>query len=515
MSLSCLFRQLVLFIAIACLSGCASVQLGTVPPPKDTAQLRVALYAVSGLIPNGSWGSSEEEFRRWHYRTMGRMLKNYGAYQVVGDKQVQSVLGEQELSPWQLSRNNWELGFELGKALHADYLLVSVRGTMGEPHYYFETVLLNIATGAKYAVRINNTRTPNTPRLPQGTAQMAYRELFADAKSDLLSTALRKSRQMMADTNGDEQARKTLAETRAAEQRAFEQSEQARRAAEKAAAEQAAAERLVRERKEQERRAAEELARVNLLKKEKHLQEERAQRKAEQARRAAERQAREKAEAARLAEEKAARDRAETERLAALKLEQEQRLAVEADQAKKAEARKRRAEEARREIERAKAAAEKSLTQAPRQVQFKDAEQSQGSTNGRKKLIVYDISTTDSLQVVGLILSEALREEILRRGTFNIVNRENLSQLFDELKFQQSGPVDPSQAVKLGKGAGASEIITSNLGSIGKILMLQSKRVEVESMLNLSAASLKGQPGHEDELLKELPGLVDRLLYGK
>jgi hypothetical protein len=86
-----------------------------------------------------------------------------------------------------------------------------------------------------------------------------------------------------------------------------------------------------------------------------------------------------------------------------------------------------------------------------------------------------------------------------------------MTQLIEELKFQHSGLVDPSQAVRLGKGAGANEVVTGNIGSIGKTLMLQSKRIEVESMLNLSAASLKGQPGHEDELLKELPVLVDRL----
>jgi len=132
-----------------------------------------------------------------------------------------------------------------------------------------------------------------------------------------------------------------------------------------------------------------------------------------------------------------------------------------------------------------------------------------------KKLIVYDLIAPESLNVPALILSEAMREEILKRGRFDLVNRENMAQIIEELKFQQSGLVDPNQAVKLGKGAGANQIVTGKLGPIGQSLMLQSKRTEVETMLNLSAASLKGQVGQEDELLDKLPGLVDRLLSGK
>jgi hypothetical protein len=367
MSFFRLIQRLLMISALIGLTGCATIKLGTVPPPEDTTQLRVALYAVTGLVKVGDWGSSAEDFRKWNHQRMGRMLKNYGAYQVVSEQEVRAVLGDQDPTEWQLSRNDWELARDMGRALHADYVLVSVRGTLGDPDYYFETTLLNVATGAKYAVRINNTRErkPNAYRLPPGTYKLAYRELFNDAKRDLLATALRKSLKQKGD------------------------------------------------------------------------------------------------------------------------------------------------------LERSRIAAEKSFTTAPRQVKYQDAEKKEEQVKGRKKLIVYDISSAESLQVAALILSEALREEILSRGTFNLVNRENMTQLVEELKFQQSGVVDPSQAVRLGKGAGANEVVMGNIGSIGKTLLLQSKRVDVETMLNLSAASLKGRPGQEDELLKELPALVDRLFTAK
>jgi len=44
-----------------------------------------------------------------------------------------------------------------------------------------------------------------------------------------------------------------------------------------------------------------------------------------------------------------------------------------------------------------------------------------------------------SLKVVGLILSEALREELIRLGHFALVNRENLVQVLKEIELQMTG----------------------------------------------------------------------------
>jgi len=371
-------KCLLLFLLLA-LPGCATIKLGSIPVPEDTTRLRVVVYPVSGAVDRGDWGKSTREFRNATYRQMSRVLSRFGAYQVVRQQEVKAVLGEQAPAGWQLSGNDWRLAFDLGRALYADYVLVVERGSLGEPHYYFTTTLLNVATGARYAVNINHTREPGPgmPRLPQGTAREAYRELFRDAKADLLATALRKGRRMMLREPGEDRSRQEDA--------------------------------------------------------------------------------------------------------------------------------------SRRELERARQEASKQVVKAPRQVQYREAEKARLPDAGLKKLIVYDLNAPEALQVAALILSEALREEILRRGTFSVINRENLAQIIEELKFQQSGLVDPNQAVRLGKGAGAREVLTGSIGPIGQILMLQSKRIEVESMRNISAASLKGEPGREDNLLERLPMLVDRL----
>ena len=60
-------------------------------------------------------------------------------------------------------------------------------------------------------------------------------------------------------------------------------------------------------------------------------------------------------------------------------------------------------------------------------------------------IIVYDFDTAERLRIVGMILAEALREELLKLGGFILINRENMAQVMDEYKLQHSGLVDEKQ----------------------------------------------------------------------
>lgn len=134
--------------------------------------------------------------------------------------------------------------------------------------------------------------------------------------------------------------------------------------------------------------------------------------------------------------------------------------------------------------------------------------------DGRKRLAVYDLETIESLRVVALILSEALREELIRLGHFALVNRENLVQVLKEIELQMTGLVDEKQAVKVGKGLAANQIVMGRYGALGKTAVLQAKRVDVESQGTLAMASLKCSRGQEDELLAQMSDLARRLAGG-
>lgn len=520
----------VLMVLGTLLSGCATVQLGSIPRPAETTKLRVAVVPISGYAARRGWGVSTEDFVSNQYRATRMILDRFGYYEVVPEAESKTVLAGYDPTIWEMTRNQAELARRVGRALYADYVLLVERGTAvgGDPHYYFELILVNVETGKEIGVRIENDRRRTHYKLPPGTGKVAYRQLFRDARGDLLTTALRKSGRGGTPPK-DEQIKKRegvdqlrIVAEQAAEQRRKAEAEALKRAEEA----RLAAERLAAERRDIEERLAKERAGAE------RAAQEAARLKAEADRKAAElgalkkteeeRRLRALAEAERRAAEQAAQERAEAERkLALAKAEAEAEAERQAAEEKRLRAAQQ-AEQERQERERLarikaeehKLAASGLVATGSRVVDYMAAEQEENrQIRGAKRLIVYDFATTaEYYQPVALLLSEALREEIHSRGAYNLVNRENLQQLMNEMKFQQSGLVDTAQVVQLGKGAGAQEIVTGNLGALGQTVLLQSKRTDIQSMLNLAFASLKSESGKEDLLLARLAEMVDKLL---
>lgn len=130
---------------------------------------------------------------------------------------------------------------------------------------------------------------------------------------------------------------------------------------------------------------------------------------------------------------------------------------------------------------------------------------------GKSNIVVYDFHSSKNLNVVALILTEALREEIFRLGSFNLVDRENLTQVMDELKLQQSGFVDENNAVEIGKWLAANETVTGRLEVLGNTYALFAKRTDIKSLSTIGIGSLKCLKGEEEELLNGMPALAKKL----
>jgi hypothetical protein len=130
----------------------------------------------------------------------------------------------------------------------------------------------------------------------------------------------------------------------------------------------------------------------------------------------------------------------------------------------------------------------------------------------KTRLVVYDFDASERLQIVSLILTEALREELFILDRFRLVNRENMVQVLQELKLQQSGLVDEKQVVQLGKWLSANEAVTGRLTVLGSAYVLQAKRTDIKTLGTLGLGSLKCAAGQEDELLSGMPELARRLV---
>ncbi|MBN1613175.1 MAG: hypothetical protein JW950_01790 [Deltaproteobacteria bacterium] len=141
-----------------------------------------------------------------------------------------------------------------------------------------------------------------------------------------------------------------------------------------------------------------------------------------------------------------------------------------------------------------------------------DGLQSQMPSTDKTRIVVYDFDADENLHVVALILTDALREVILRFGLFSLVNRENIMQVSQELKLEQSGLVREKQIAKLGQWLAVNEAITGRINALGNSYILQAKRTNIETMETLGAGTLKCSRGQEEELLSGISVLARSLI---
>jgi len=168
------------------ITSCAEVQLNTIPPPSPDAKLRVFVQSTSGAKPRGGWRTSHKKFENKMYKAVRQILAEKGMYEVVSREDVQSVLGRQISTAWYWERNDWALARRVGKSLYAEYAMIVVRGWYPKP--YWRAVLINIETGRRFAVFSNVPKGVRAAFSP--VIKASYREIFRDAKKDLMATAI-------------------------------------------------------------------------------------------------------------------------------------------------------------------------------------------------------------------------------------------------------------------------------------------------------------------------------------
>lgn len=495
------------FLATIFLVGCSETRfiVGDIPQPPQTAKLRIYVQNFA-YPPRTGMVKQTHIFQVFSRRMVNRILNAKGIYEVVNDGDIKSVLGGREPRRWDLERNDWTLAREIAKMLYADYVLISdfhAAGSINDARS-LENILINTTTDKCFVVfTVSPLGTQNTVAY---VVKASYFKLFRDAKGDLLKTAIRKSRLLIPES--EPTVKKPQEESLTSTEN--EKTEQDRLEQEKALALKQEAERHLGQEKVL---AMEEKAKQERLEQERILA----------LKQGAERERLEKEKVIAM-EEKAKQDRLEQEKILALKQEAErERL----ERVNILEAMKEKAKQERLE----QVGNTKSNTLATTQehpstfeANFKETpdpnihiedlnssppEDEKGFRGN--KLVVYDMDTTENLKPTALILSECLREELFKLGKFTLVNRDDLMQILDEMKFQQSALVDDRQAVQIGKGMAANQVVTGRFGAIGKSHLMQVKRIDIESFGIKAIGSLKCDEDHEDTLLEQMPDLARRL----
>jgi len=187
-----------LLITILFITSCAEVRLNKIPAPPASPRLRVFIQPITSTPPpgtfpsRGSFWTPHEEFANRQFNLVGKFLTETGIFELTTRKELESIIGKREITGWEWGRKDWDLARKVGHALHADYALITER-VIGIGFNFFDTVLINLETGKKFKVFFRFPQ-DRTQRLDwQNINLVAYREIFRDAKNDLLATALRKS----------------------------------------------------------------------------------------------------------------------------------------------------------------------------------------------------------------------------------------------------------------------------------------------------------------------------------
>jgi hypothetical protein len=471
-----------LIITLFCFNACTTIHFKTIAPPPPSTKLHVAVLTITGDGGKSGWGTPHDIWSNFMFKMTAEYLQDTGVYEVISPKDVNYAVGTQELSTdeyWWL-KNDCALLKQYGKALYADYAMIITRyahlstGRM-TTSYKYDLKLINIETGMLYSSSDYLVNLGSYKRaveiMTKKTFPSMYRKLFYEAKGDLLATAVRKGRLIPAQEIKTSAAPKTdlaLAPPAAAKPVPAPPS-------------------VVAEKKPSP--AVETLPQPILPATEPPIKEEKLPLSTEPL------------------PPKTTADVSTLEKDAALPSDEMIKKPI---------------PDAKEDTVPPKMLAKVSPPTPPADLssEAKRNEFEKKLGNGlqdktpvmdKTRLVVYDFNANEQLQVVSLILSEALREELFMLGIFSLVNRENLVQVMQELKLQQSGLVDEKQVLKLGKWLAANEVVTGRFAQLGNSYVLQAKRTDITKMSTLGLGSLKCTAGQEEELLAGLPELARKI----
>jgi hypothetical protein len=351
-------RSVILFLIIALAVipvTWAAVNVKTIPLPTPTTKLRlfVHLFTIvsSDLRHGAKWPTSHEDY----LANQISFMEKFGIYEFGSESDVKATIGDQDISYGQMERNDWGLAREIGKGLHADYVMVITRkkqkGMQGVD-FLFEAVMINTETGKNFRASYKLERLIGTDikELAERN-QQAYRTIFNLAKEDLLAVAVKKSRAFVPKSSAP-----------------------------------------------------------------------------------------------------------------------------------------------------------------PMQPEPATAAPSQRPGEGTKKVLVCDFDSNEQNRTVAMILAEALREELLTLKKFALVDQEDLQRVRKNVASQGTELIDEKQAVTMGKGVAADQVVTGRLALEGEAFVVQAKRTGVDTVAALGRASLTFRAGQEGEVMKRLPAFARELM---
>jgi len=127
-------------------------------------------------------------------------------------------------------------------------------------------------------------------------------------------------------------------------------------------------------------------------------------------------------------------------------------------------------------------------------IAIKDGQYGPGSGSavgghGQYRLAVMDFQAKGVNNALAANVTELIRAELIKTGSFLIIERSQMDQRLREQCFQQTGCSDVTCAVQVGKMLSANKILIGSVMKMGKNIVISGRIVDVEKGVGEKAAT--------------------------
>jgi hypothetical protein len=106
-------------------------------------------------------------------------------------------------------------------------------------------------------------------------------------------------------------------------------------------------------------------------------------------------------------------------------------------------------------------------------------------------------------------ISEMIRNSLINKGGYTVVERSQMNLILKEQGFQMSGCTDTSCAVKIGKLLSARKMLMGKVMKIGKSIIISGRIVDVE--MGIGEAAFNAKASNVDELFNAVNEFVNNM----
>lgn len=125
-------------------------------------------------------------------------------------------------------------------------------------------------------------------------------------------------------------------------------------------------------------------------------------------------------------------------------------------------------------------------------------------------------SNNEELNYLEKAIPESIITSMAKSGRLEIVERNRLRDAISEMELGMSGIVDEQTAIEVGRAVGASAILVGSFVTIGRMIQINARLIDVETSKIIKADSKRGSVGEEIfSLMDQMAQSMEKQMLGE